>query len=551
MLAVWLLSIAAGALLLFRLWPWLQVGRRPAVAVAGFFALHAVILADWAATVRIDVDEVTHLHCSWLVSQGLVPFRDFWQNHSPLFWYLLAPVVALFHSPSVFILSRALAGLLFLGMLAATAWLAWKISRSRAAAAPAALIALAFGVRMETVFLRPDQLANLLALISLLLAARLLAGNGVRLRTLALLAGAAFGLTLSLTPKPILAAFAFPLALLIPSLENGGKQRVLAGAYYVLGLMTGLVPLAVLLVRTNLLSRFVFWVFLYHAPAGRVEGSLPAILALVGFAGCAAVWIKHAARPSASLVAAPGSLDASCSPLPGVTTAAPGRLVSIAFLLLSVTPGLYNPTRTPATLMLWVMLAAVLASPILIGWLRPERSSEPENSPAETGASGRVLFKLAIVLLVLIEWEAMLPLLNRSMLGNFASDRARMTWMIHQAGNRPVLLVTPLHSVFSHDTGGLHELYQYSHFLLDPRVNASFSGLANAVISTRPALILANPRRLTDDPETNAIKRPRLFDTLAAAGLLTRAEWETLDQFVRENYSLVEVNGELFYVIKR
>lgn len=114
-----------------------------------------------------------------------------------------------------------------------------------------------------------------------------------------------------------------------------------------------------------------------------------------------------------------------------------------------------------------------------------------------------------------------------------------------------MLLVTPVHSIFSRDTGGLYELWQYSHYVRDPAVSASFSGLAKAVLSARPALIVAAPRRLTDDPEPNAVNRPRLFDALASNGLLAPAERQALDQFLRENYSLVERNGEAFYVANR
>lgn len=314
-LAVWLLAAVGGAALLYKFWPRLQRGRRLAALAASLFALHAVILAAWAAIVRVDSDEVSHLHCAWLVSQGLVPYRDFWQDHSPLLWYLLAPVVALFHSPAVLIFSRAVAGLLFLGVVAATAWLAWEVSRLRAAGVLAALIVFAFGVRTEAAWLRPDQLANLLALLSLVLAAKVTAGNRGGARWLAWLAGAAFGVALTFTPKPIFAAFAFPLVslLAVASCENKGRgqRRLLAAAYYLLGLMAGFAPLVVLLARANVGSYYLFWVFLYHAPGGRVESYVPGALALVAFAGCAAVWVTRRASPAASPVAAPGSVSGS------------------------------------------------------------------------------------------------------------------------------------------------------------------------------------------------------------------------------------------------
>jgi hypothetical protein len=43
------------------------------------------------------VDEFEHLHASWLVSIGKAPYRDFFEHHNPLLWYLSAPIVSLFY----------------------------------------------------------------------------------------------------------------------------------------------------------------------------------------------------------------------------------------------------------------------------------------------------------------------------------------------------------------------------------------------------------------------------------------------------------------------
>jgi hypothetical protein len=41
-------------------------------------------------------DDVEHLHSTWLVFQGKVPYVDFFQHHNPLLWYLFAPLVGFF-----------------------------------------------------------------------------------------------------------------------------------------------------------------------------------------------------------------------------------------------------------------------------------------------------------------------------------------------------------------------------------------------------------------------------------------------------------------------
>ena len=44
------------------------------------------------------VDEFEHLHASWLVSIGEIPYLDFFEHHNPLLWYVAAPIVKLFYN---------------------------------------------------------------------------------------------------------------------------------------------------------------------------------------------------------------------------------------------------------------------------------------------------------------------------------------------------------------------------------------------------------------------------------------------------------------------
>lgn len=42
---------------------------------------------------RVDSDEPQHLHVAWGWTQGLLPYRDFFDNHTPLFGWLCAPLL--------------------------------------------------------------------------------------------------------------------------------------------------------------------------------------------------------------------------------------------------------------------------------------------------------------------------------------------------------------------------------------------------------------------------------------------------------------------------
>ena len=63
----------------------------------------ATVLIVVALALRVPVivnrglgdDEAEHLHAAWAVAQGDVPYRDFFQNHTPLLYYAMAPVFRL------------------------------------------------------------------------------------------------------------------------------------------------------------------------------------------------------------------------------------------------------------------------------------------------------------------------------------------------------------------------------------------------------------------------------------------------------------------------
>lgn len=43
----------------------------------------------------VNIDSLEHLKISWLVSQGYVPYRDFFEHHHPLLWYVYLPFTIL------------------------------------------------------------------------------------------------------------------------------------------------------------------------------------------------------------------------------------------------------------------------------------------------------------------------------------------------------------------------------------------------------------------------------------------------------------------------
>src|SRR5918911_3424541 len=59
------------------------------------FLLSIILRAALTLNRELDMDEFEHLHSAWMVSRHYLIYRDFWQPHTPLLYYLLSP---LFHS---------------------------------------------------------------------------------------------------------------------------------------------------------------------------------------------------------------------------------------------------------------------------------------------------------------------------------------------------------------------------------------------------------------------------------------------------------------------
>jgi Dolichyl-phosphate-mannose-protein mannosyltransferase len=101
--------------------------RRLAPGVlAALVTLGVVLRIGIVVNRRIDPDESQHLHVAWLVMQGQVPYRDFWEHHLPFFHYAMAPLTWwLTDRPEIYFAGRAL----MVAMAAAAVVLTWHLAR--------------------------------------------------------------------------------------------------------------------------------------------------------------------------------------------------------------------------------------------------------------------------------------------------------------------------------------------------------------------------------------------------------------------------------------
>lgn len=82
-----------------RLVPWLVI----AVSVCAI-GVGVVMLWRAAGWRSLDDDELQHLHFAWSLHRGLIPYRDFWDNHSPLLHEILRQWLFFEQSPSAALL---------------------------------------------------------------------------------------------------------------------------------------------------------------------------------------------------------------------------------------------------------------------------------------------------------------------------------------------------------------------------------------------------------------------------------------------------------------
>lgn len=70
----------------------------------------------FAFTLSLEADEAEHLHNAYLISQGLTPYKGFYEHHLPFGWYLLSIPYCLGASVSAGIILGRTMALLFIGV---------------------------------------------------------------------------------------------------------------------------------------------------------------------------------------------------------------------------------------------------------------------------------------------------------------------------------------------------------------------------------------------------------------------------------------------------
>ncbi|MCU1265559.1 MAG: hypothetical protein JWM21_1877 [Acidobacteria bacterium] len=166
------------------------------------FLISVIIRLALTLNREIDIDEFQHLHAAWMVSQHYVLYRDFWENHSPLFYYLLMPLFHFVREGSTLVIAARIimSGTAF--VILVLVYLLARIDHDRKTSFLAVLVLSYMVIFLQkSIEVRPDQILISLWLTSLWLAIRSLAKG----KTPALCAaGFLLGIAFLFSPKALL-----------------------------------------------------------------------------------------------------------------------------------------------------------------------------------------------------------------------------------------------------------------------------------------------------------------------------------------------------------
>ena len=111
----------------------------------------------------LNIDEREHLYSSYMIYNGYEPYRDFFQHHHPLLWYLFAPFLTWFkNSPEIWYVLRGFGAIINFGILYFIYKIAFFVGLSKKEALFSSLLYILFeAVWRGGIEFRPDNLALL------------------------------------------------------------------------------------------------------------------------------------------------------------------------------------------------------------------------------------------------------------------------------------------------------------------------------------------------------------------------------------------------------
>lgn len=225
---------------------------------------------------RFDSDEQQHLHVAWAWTDGLVQYRDVFDNHLPLFHLATAPFVALFGERADILLWMRLP---MLALFATVLWATYRISENAWAVLLLSLFPPFF---LKSLEFRNDNLWTALWMLALVGVVR-----RWRPFVIGLLLGGAFAASI----KTVVLLVAFVVAF--------RKQRwiEIAAGFAVIPAM-----LAIYFASVGALDELLYCNFTFNAHFAQTRANLWLLRLLFALLLAAFLWLAHRFRLSSWLV---------------------------------------------------------------------------------------------------------------------------------------------------------------------------------------------------------------------------------------------------------
>lgn len=454
-------------------------------------------------------DESEHLHCSWLVSKGMVPYRDFWQHHLPMLWIFLAPLIRnLKPSFEVYVISRDLCAVFFIII----SLMGWKISqmvwKGKEKLSIYLLLIFSGGITWDFFYIRPD----LFMMFFLLFGIYCLLKMAEEKVLFSLLTGIMISLALSFSNKQL---FFLILPLIVISLGQK-KSIVLKLVLYLAGLIIGFLPLALYLFKNGIVKEFIDWVLLFNSKYIAISANFSFIIGVIGVVGWYLLSKKYrSSRDLKSLI------------------------LLIAFFLSFLGSLLrVHGVKYFYYSNFWLILCAVLGSGCDINALL-----------------GRLPFRKIVKSLILGMVLALLIMsviapLKRFEFTFWGKDRKVISRLIDLCKNETCFVFLPYHPICAYDATRLYGQWQVRFMELqkDNQVKEDIikKDIVENIIASPPAIISFYCNRF--DRDFNRPGSKEIFNSLQVNGLISQDGYEKIKEFIEERYAIKEIDGVKFYI---
>lgn len=457
-----------------------------------FICLCVALVLLWLKIEPLNHDEVEHLHSTWMVSQGLIPYKDFWQHHSPLLWVLLAPLVNFLSLIPFYIdLSRVFSGCIFL----LSFWLGWKVAvdvwKEKASFPMYCLFLLSTFLKGQYFYLRPDIFMNLYSLVGIIFTFKALEDKLLPL----FFAGISFALGGSFVFKNFLLIL-LPL-MFLPFLNNRKRSLVLMGAVYGAGLCVGILPLTLYLLKTNTLQEFVFWALKFNSKRISIGVAFPAILFCLTFFNI----VKNSREEK---------LNKNF------------LVLSIAFVLVSI-ESLFTAMVFSNTyyLQLWFFICGIICCRLNVdGFLVSIKSN--------------FIKALIITAIGMYFVGCVLPVLRIK----FNKETA----IISLPKGETCFCIVPSHPIFFPDITRLYTQWQCYRFLsryTESKEDLNRQGsIVKQILNGRPIIFESTSKGID------------IFDNFRKERIITNSDLRVLKNFLKLNYERQRLDGETYYIRK-